>query len=228
MKKLILLLLLMAAYGVEAQIERPGRSPKPYNAPAYNPADYLTKMETNLDALKTARNYAAYDALATRFRTIADGEKNKWIPYYHAAYAGIMAAYMTQEKFRMEDLLNQAQQCLDKALAMRPGQSELMALQGFLYQARIRVKPEQRSKEYTQKAIKAYDMARFADDKNPRPYFLIGQFLYYLPKEWGGNKANACKHFRQAKERFQTFKPKSSFSPNWGEAANTKMLKECK
>ena len=81
---------------------------------------------------------------------------------------------------------------------------------------------------WAQKAVMEYDHARFMNPKNPRPYYLIGQMLYRLPPGFGGNKETACKHFVQAKEKFETFKPRSSFSPNWGEDANIKMLNKCK
>ncbi len=230
MKQLILFTFLAVATLAQAQIgfEKASMNNSTKTAKRYEPADYLKEMQTNIKQLYKAKKFSAFKVLAKNFRTIADGEKTKWIPYYHAAYCGIVAAYLTQEKFATEDLLNQAQQCLDKAFAMRPNHSELLALQGFLYQARIRVNPQQRHKEYTQKAIQTLDQARFADPKNPRASFLTGQFLESLPKEWGGGKTkNSCKHFKEAKEKFDTYKPKSEFSPNWGKDANEKMLKGC-
>ncbi len=232
MKRLILFAFLAVATLAQAQIENQMQRAvtKPSSkAIAYNPKNYLQDMQTNLKRLKEAKKATTFKSLATSFKTIADTEKNKWIPYYHAAYSGIIAAYLTKEKFAIEDLLNEAQQCLDKAFVMRPRHSELLALQGFLYQARIRVNPQQRSQEYTKKAIQALDRARFADPKNPRASFLTGQFLEAMPKEWGGGKTkNSCKHFREAKEKFDAYKPKSDFSPNWGKETNEKMLKACK
>ncbi len=231
MKSFILVVFLALSTLVQAQIgneiQRVSNN-TPTKTITYNPDNYLKDMQANIKRLKEAKKFAAFKSLASKFKTIADGEDNKWIPYYHAAYSGIIAAYLTQEKFAMEDLLNQAQQCLDKAFEMRPRHSELLALQGFLYQARIRVNPAQRSQEYTQKAIRVLDQARFADPNNPRASFLTGQFLESLPKEWGGGKTkNACKHFREAKEKFDAYKPKSEFSPNWGKDANERMLKGC-
>ncbi len=231
MKKLFLFVFLAVATLTQAQIGQylPQEN---INTDAqvatYNSQNYLQDMQTYLKRLKEAKNSASFSSLATKFRTIADAEKSKWIPYYHAAYSGIIAAYLTKEKFAIEDLLNQAQQCLDKAFEMRPRHSELLALQGFLYQARIRVNPQQRSQEYTQKAIRTLDQARFADPNNPRASFLTGQFLEALPKEWGGGKTkNVCKHFKEAKKKFEAYKPKSEFSPNWGKDANERMLKGC-
>ncbi len=230
MKQFILFTFLAIATLAQAQtgIERAGAAKLSKSPKKYEPTNYLKEMQANIKQLYKTKKFNGFKTLAKNFRTIADGEKNKWIPYYHAAYCGIVAAYLTQEKFATEELLNQAQQCLDKAFVMRPRHSELLALQGFLYQARIRVNPQQRSKEYTQKAIQTLDQARFADPKNPRASFLTGQFLESLPKEWGGGKTkNACKHFKEAKEKFDAYKPKSEFSPNWGKNANESMLKGC-
>lgn len=199
-----------------------------YGQQKSDPQDYYNKMKTNLYTLYKANTFQTFKLIAGKLEKIALEEESKWIPYYHATYAYIMAGFLSQEKFEAEELLNKAQAMLDKANELHPYNSEIIALQGFIYQARIRVNPEARSKEYLPKAVKEFDQARFLDKNNPRPYYLIGQILFRIPKEYGGNKENACKHFQQAAERFKTYQPKSEFSPNWGEESNKLMLEKCK
>jgi len=189
---------------------------------------YYKKMKSSLYTLYKAGNYETYNMMARQIRKIAEEEETKWIPYYHSAYGYIMKAYLAKEKYDIEESLNQAQLMLDKAKELYPGSDEISALQGFLYQARIKFDPRHRSIEYTRKAMKEYDHARFLNKNNPRPYYLIGQLLYRMPEQIGGNKENACKHFKQAQEKFKAFTPKSEFSPNWGEQANEIMLNKCK
>lgn len=234
MKQFLLIFAVLIAMIAQAQLpDRPfARDSKghfDFKNWKYDKADYLKNMTHYVAQIKKAKYFQDYNILAHRFATMAAAEQSKWIPYYHAAYCAIMAALYSKEKFKIEDMLNQAQQALDNAFALRPNHSELLALQGFLYQGRIRVNPEKRSKEYTKKAIQAYDQARFADPKNPRASFLTGYFLYYMPKAWGGGKTpNTLKHFEEAAVKFEAYKPKSEFSPNWGQAVNSKLLKKCK
>jgi len=189
---------------------------------------YNHQMKSALYTLYKAGNVETFNMSSKQLRKIADEQNTKWVPYYHATYAYIMTAFLSKEKFKAEELLNQAQICIDKAKKLSPNNHEIVALQGFLYQARIGVNPQARASEYSRKAMKEYDHARFMNPDNPRPYYLIGQLLYRLPIELGGNTENACKHFQEAADRFETFKPRSEFSPNWGQAANAILLKKCK
>jgi hypothetical protein len=188
---------------------------------------YYEKMKSAMKMLHNARDYDSYKSVSLQLKIIAEGEKSKWVPYYHAAYAYTISAILSKEKFDKEDLLNVAQMMMDKADSLHPYNSEITALQGYIYQGRIGVDPPQRMKEYLPKAVKEYDKARFLDKENPRPYYLLGQILYKIPESFGGNKENACKHLLQALEKFQSFKPRSEFSPNWGNVQNEIMLKKC-
>lgn len=190
--------------------------------------EYYQKMKSNIYTLYKANSLQTFKLMSGRFEEIAKKEETKWIPYYHAAYAYIMASYLSKEKFEAEEFLNKGQLMIDRANELHPHHSEIVALQGFLYQARIGVNPEARTRKYLPMAVKEYDQARFLNKDNPRPYYLIGQILYKIPKELGGNKGNACKHFEKAAERFETFKPRSEFSPNWGKESNLLMLNKCK
>lgn len=188
---------------------------------------YYYQMKSNLYTLYKAGNVQTFKLISKRIEKLAEEKKTGWIPYYHASYGYIMAAFLSKEKFEIEDFLNTAQNLLDKAKKLNPGSEEIVALQGFLYQARINVDPQTRMVDYVQKAVKEYDKARFINPDNPRPYYLIGQLLYRLPVQLGQNKENACKHFVKAAERFESFQPKGEFSPNWGKEANEKMLENC-
>lgn len=189
--------------------------------------EYHKKMKSSIYTLYKASNYQTFKMVSGQLKSIAEQEQSKWIPFYHATYAYVMAAFLSEEKFDAEDLLNQAQMMIDKADEYSPNNSEIYALQGFVYQARIGINPIDRAQEYVQKAVQKYDQARFMKPENPRPYYLIGQILYRLPEKLGGNKANACKHFLDASEKYATFKPRSEFSPDWGEDGNNIMLQKC-
>jgi|GEM_PF-590488 hypothetical protein len=190
-------------------------------------SNYFAKMKANLYTLHNAGNQITFKIMAKQIRQTAEAEKSKWIPYYHSAYGYIWSGFLSDDKKEMDSLLNQAQQMIDSANKYSPYNSEIFALQGLLYQARVNVDPVANSQKYAQLAVQNYDSARFMNPENPRPYYLIGQVLWRLPEKLGGNKTNACKHFEMAKEKFETFIPKSEFSPNWGKDANLKLMEEC-
>ncbi|OYT14988.1 MAG: hypothetical protein B7C24_15430 [Bacteroidetes bacterium 4572_77] len=190
-------------------------------------SDYTKNMKSSIEALYKANNYDSFNRIAFQIQNIAEEEDSKWIPYYHSSYAYIRAAFSSKEKFDAAEKLNIAQNNINKMAKLSPNNDEIVALQGLLYQARSGIYTGSKSAEYVKKAIKEYDHARFMNINNPRPYYLIGQILYKLPEQYGGNKENACKHFNKAAEKFNNFNARSSFSPNWGENSNAKMLLKC-
>jgi len=211
----IILLLTIGFSGVKAQEKADGRT-------------YYDKMKSSLYTLNNAGNFETFNMVSRQLKKIADEEKTKWIPFYHASYAYLMAAFLAKEKYTIEDLVNQAQNMLDKANKLSPNNDEINALQGFIFQGRMINKEGKDVYKWAQKAVKEFDHARFINPNNPRPYYLLGQILYRLPPGFGGNKESACHHFIDAQKKYKSFKPKSEFSPNWGEAANTTMLHKCK
>jgi len=190
--------------------------------------NYYTRMDSSLSLLRKANTFESYLQASYQLSLLAEDEETKWIVYYHSSFAHIMSAFLATKENDIETHIVQAQNMLDKANILRPNNDELHALQGYIYQAKMINKNGKEIHTWAHKAIMEYDHARFINPNNPRPYYLIGQLLYELPPGFGGNKKSACKLFIQAKEKFQSFSPKSSFSPNWGEEENLKMLKHCK
>lgn len=190
--------------------------------------NYYTNMNSCIISLDTASSSKSFLYASEQFAVLADAEKTKWIPYYHASYAYIMSVLLSPKEKNIAELIAKAQDMLNAAKKLRPNNEEITALQGFIYQAQMINKEGKEIHTWAQKAITEYDHARFMNPENPRPYFLIGQMLYTLPPGFGGNKESACQHFIQAQEKFDSFLPKSSFSPNWGKGGNSRMLKKCK
>jgi len=187
---------------------------------------YFEEMDGLIMALNKANTSYAYHNLALDFKRIAEEGKTKWVPYYHASYAFIRA-YLLSSK-NDEDFLSEAQRLLKTALRYSKTNDELVVLQGYLYQAHIKGKTGKDAFDWGKKAVMEYDHARYINEKNPRTYFLIGDVLYHLEKGFGRNRENACNHFAQAEEKFNSFVPRSSYSPNWGKDANRLMLSKCK
>jgi len=190
--------------------------------------NYYEEMDILIKSLHKAQDSEAYLHLAKRFETVALNEESKWVPYYHAIYAYIKTYLLHSNSQINTAYLTQAQSLLNTALKYSPGNDELRVLQGYIYQAHIKGKTGRDAFDWGKKAVMEYDRARFINEKNPRPYFLIGEVLFYLQKGFGGNKESACNHFHQADEKYQSFIPRSEFSPNWGMEENNKMLLKCK
>ena len=188
--------------------------------------NYYEEMDRLIPLLNKANTANTYYSLANSFKSLAEDEKTKWVPFYHASYAFIRAYLLDLQSDT--NSLTEAQNLLDIAMKLSKTNDELTLLQGYIYQAHIKGKTGKAAFDWGKKAVMEYDHARFINEKNPRTYFLIGDVLYHLDKGFGGNRENACKHFAQAEVKFNSFVPRSSFSPNWGKDANRLMLSKCK
>jgi hypothetical protein len=163
---------------------------------------------------------------ANTFERISLNEPDQWLPLYYAAYAYILISYQEQELTQKDPLLDKAQGFLDKAFCLAPGESELYALQAFLYPSRITVDPMGRGMEYMGLLNQAIDKAIELNPENPRSYYLRAIITLNLPEAFGGGAGAAKPVFEKAKEKFDRFQPESSLSPDWGKEINRAELEK--
>ena len=189
---------------------------------------YTKAMNSQLEKLKMAKSIEELQATANGFERIAKVETSEWLPNYYQAYSYMLMATVTMENdpSQVDTYLEQAQAALDATKQLAGGDSEVFALQGYIYQGRIWPNPQQRGAEYTQKCYEALGTAMAINPANPRPYFIKGQNTYFMPEFWGGGVKNAMPLLSEAKEKFAMFEPASPLHPNWGEARNAYLLEQ--
>lgn len=189
---------------------------------------YYEQMNRAKSDLNSADDFTSYYKVGQQFQHIAEEGKSKWIPFYHAGYAYIKAALKSPVGKETLKILDTAQEMMDKTIEFGGlGNSEIICLQGYLYYAQQFRNPKNNTNIIARKAIQELDKARFIDDSNPRPYYVIGLILDQLDPRIGGNKKSACKHFKDADKKFKEFTPRSEFYPNWGAQDNTAQLLKC-
>ena len=147
-------------------------------------------------------------------------ETDEWLPLYYAAYSFIVMSYIDQDVDKKDPYLDKAQHFLDKAFKIAPEESELFALQAFLYPSRITVDPMNRGMEYMGKMNEALDKAIKLNPENPRSYYLRAITLLNMPEQYGGGAKVARPLFEKAKEKFDKFEPASPIHPDWGKEVN--------
>lgn len=209
MKTLMTLLMTIILVGTFA-------SESKYNEAMSNATTKLNQASTIDDFLETANT----------FERISQMEQNQWLPLYYSAQSYIIASFMEQDINKKDPLLDKAQGFLDKAFKINPEESELFALQAFLYPSRITVDPMARGMEYVGKMNQALDEAIRLNPKNPRSYYLRAITILNMPEEFGGGAAVAKPIFEVAKVKFDNFQPETSISPNWGKEQNEEEMKK--
>ncbi len=188
------------------------------------PGKYEQAMGKALETLNQAATADDFIQAANTFERIALNEKNEWLPLYYSAYANIVVCYTGAETAQVDAYLDKAQNFIDRALKIAPRESELFALQAFLYPARITVDPMGRGVEYMGKMTQTLDEAIKLNPENPRSYYLRAITTLNMPEAFGGGSAVAKPIFETAKEKFDTFQPETNLSPNWGKEQNEQEL----
>ena len=184
-------------------------------------------MEASLTKLDSVKNQQDYLNTAASFQRIALAEKTRWEPYYYSAYCRIIAAFMEQDKDKVDAILDPAEADLNAALAINSKNSEVYTIQAMLYQARISVSFT-RGMKYSGMANEAIEKAIMMNPSNPRAYYMKGQNIFYTPAMFGGGADKAKPNFEKALALFNAQgTATNSFAPVWGKNKTIGMLKAC-
>lgn len=180
-----------------------------------------------LQQLGTAKNADDFSATANYFERIAQAESKQWLPLYYAAYSNLLAGITNSSKSAKDQYCDKALLQIEQAGLLSADNSEVFALTGYIQFMKMSVDPQGRMNLIGQSTA-SLDKAKALNPDNPRPYFIQGQSVFYTPETFGGGKAAAKPVLSIAVDKFKTFKPENSLSPNWGAERAAMLLNECK
>lgn len=189
-------------------------------------ANYEETMKVNIQKLNTEFTISGLTSLANQFERIANAETGKWHPGYYAAYCYVWATAVgeipAEDKHKLLDLAQVQMDILQKSFKK---ESEIFALQAFLYQ--MRITDMSKGFKYSSLASEALEEAEKINPNNPRIYYLRGNNTFHTPKAFGGGKEKAKPMFEKAAALFESQKPANAIEPAWGSEHNKQMLAEC-
>jgi hypothetical protein len=182
--------------------------------------EYLNTMISTMESMDKASSKEDFLKCAAQFERIASAEESKWLPYYYGANSLIILSFDIANVDEKDLILDRAQQMLDHAFQLEPNESELFALQSFLYPSRIMVDPMGRGMLYMEKMFTSLETAKALNPENPRVYFLEGVNKANMPSSMGGGPEAAKPILEMADAKFKSFKNEDPLWPRWGEEAN--------
>lgn len=178
---------------------------------------YMAAMKQNIaqaDSLMIKGNAAE---VANNFSRIGEAEKDKWLPYYYAAFCKVTEAMTEQDNSKKDALADKASEYLGKAeTILGKENSEIYVIKSMIATARMMVDPQTRFMTYGTESSQSIKKAETLDATNPRPVLLEAQNMFYTPEAFGGGKEPAKVLFEKAKNLFENFKPETDLSPVWG------------
>ena len=186
---------------------------------------YESGMQKGLEQLVAAKSAEDFTAASAFFERIADAEKDKWLPYYYAAYANHLTGWMNP-KADKDKVAEKSKDLLGKAEALEKN-ADTYCLRQMIAIQQLTVDGMSRYQTYGAIAAQAIEDAKKADVNNPRIYLVEAQYMINVPAAYGGGKAVAKKLVEKSLELYGTYQPASAFHPTWGKDQATQLLAAC-
>jgi hypothetical protein len=115
----------------------------------------------------------------------------------------------------------------EKAKALLPNESEIIALEGFIHMIRVTVDPASRGQQYSGLAFQSFGKAVSLNPENPRALALLAQMQFGTAQFFGSSTTEACGTNSKALEKFDTFKSDNALAPKWGRGMAEDLKKGC-
>lgn len=162
-------------------------------------------------------------------RGIIAPEKTKWEPYYYSAFGSIMMATEEKEPSKKDGYLDQALAAIEKGKAIAAGESELVALEGFVHMIRLTVDPASRGQQYSGLAMQTFGKALGMNPNNPRAMSLMAQMQFGTAQFFNQQPTDACDTARKALSLFDSaVKSENPLAPRWGKEMTAGLIQNCK
>lgn len=189
---------------------------------------YIEAMKKNIQLVYEGKSVADLQSAVNGFKRIATVEKTKWEPHYYAAFGYIMIATRDSVAERKDQALDLALESIKNAVAIVPNESEVVALQGFVYMIRISIDPASRGSRFTGLAMQYFQTALRLNGDNPRALALLAHMQFGTANFFGSPTDEACQTNNAALAKFDTFKSENPLAPQWGRGMSEKLKAGCK
>jgi tetratricopeptide (TPR) repeat protein len=188
---------------------------------------YTAAMQKGMALIDSANTPEQFTSAANFFERVAATETKQWLPQYYAAFCNMHVALIGKQDNDTKDALyDKAMSYAEKADAIKPANSEILVLEGYITFMKMSVFSQQRAMSMIPKANALLGKAMAIDPENPRAYLVKGQDTFYTPEAFGGGKANAKGLLTTAADKYKNQKA-SGFEPAWGAHRCQVLLQQC-
>ena len=162
------------------------------------------------------------------FERISAAEPDNWLPMYYGSQVNTVASFGEQDKEKLTQQLEKAQEFVDLAKVISPNNPEILVQQALIYTAWVAYDGATYGMTLSVKVGALYQKALQLAPDNPRVIFSKAEWDMGSAKFFGQDIAPYCKDVEHALELFANFKPASAFHPNWGKERAEEIVKNCK
>ena len=190
---------------------------------------YESAMKAGISQLDSLMQKNNFEDLSNSFVRIGDAEKTKWLPYYYAAYSTAAQALQEKDNSKKDALADKASDLIKKAeTILGKENSETDVIKAMIATAHMTVDPQSRYMTYGPDITANIQKSETLDPTNPRPVLFEAENKFFTPEAYGGGKDAAKELFDKASQLYNTFKPETDLSPNWGKSTLNYFLSQYK
>ena len=192
-----------------------------------NGGQFEKTMAKNIPAMFQTENAESLMEVINQLNRVGDAEGNRWEPYYYAAFGYIRMMSIVEPTDDQDKYLDQALEIIKKGEVIKPNDSELESLRGYVHMMRVNIDPATRGMQYSGQAMGSFGKALQLNPENPRAHYLMGRMQYDTAQFMGNGDGEACESFAKAKAILESGeKTENPFSPSWGLEGTKEALKE--
>ena len=184
-------------------------------------------MGKNVPAMFTAETPEELQAVINQLDRIGEAEGDRWEPYYYAAFGYLRLGEMYETAAEKDKYFDLAMEEVEKGEAIKPNDSEIEAMRGYINMMKLTVDPQTRGMTYSGLAFASFQKAIALDENNPRAHFLMGRMQYGTAQFMGGTTDEACGSLFKALVMFEKAEdPENPFAPTWGKESTEQAIKQ--
>ena len=184
-------------------------------------------MGKNIPAMFSASNQADLQAVINNLNRIGEAEGDRWEPYYYVAFGYLRMSEMVETAEDKDKYLDLAMAAVDKGEEIKPDDSELESMRGYVNMIKLTVDPATRGMTYSGLAFASFQKALALNPNNPRAHFLMGRMQYGTAQFMGSGTEEACGSLFRALVMFDKEEASENpFAPSWGKNSTEQSIKE--
>lgn len=192
-----------------------------------NDEKFVEAMQKNIRSIYEAGSIESYQQSVNAFERIASAEKSRWEPLYYIAFGNVMMANLSQDNLKKDRYLDLAMEAVSRGKSIAENESEIVALEGFIYMIRVTVDPQSRGMEFAPQAVMTFNRALNLNPENPRALALLAQMQFGTAQFFGSPTTEACAINAKALEKFDNFKSDNVLAPVWGRRMAESLKEKC-
>ncbi|MCF1751998.1 hypothetical protein [Mariniradius sediminis] len=193
---------------------------------------YVQAMQKALTNMRSAASVEDLKKSANAFARIAEMNTSEWLPDYYAALTYANMGFRSQGSLAEKDeFYAQAKKHIQKADAISPNNSEIVAVQGFITMGELAADPQSRGQHLSGEAMQLFGKAISLNRQNPRAIVMMAQMEYGMAQFFGQGPEKACGLLNSSLELFakeEASKVEGSIEPRWGKSMAEEMKQMCK